>query len=110
VRLAEALHLPRIARSNVAPLGLALPWGLILGVPLPHLPLPVKIHTRILGAIDLGLPASAADDPEAVEGAFQRVLAAMRGAMEELRRAGRHGLFPSRARPAAGPHELAQVE
>lgn len=102
-RLAEALHLPRLARSNVAPVGFALPWGLILGVPFPHLPPPVKIHTRVLGAIDLGLPVSAADDPEAVEAAFQRVLAAMRGAMEELRRAGRHGLFPSKPPSPSAP-------
>jgi 1-acyl-sn-glycerol-3-phosphate acyltransferase len=96
-KLAEALHLPRLARSNVAPLGFALPWGLILGVPFPHLPPPVKIHTRVLGPIDLGLPVAAADDPVAVEEAFERVRAAMLGAMEELRRAGRHGLFPRRA-------------
>jgi 1-acyl-sn-glycerol-3-phosphate acyltransferase len=97
-RLAEALHLPRLARSNVAPVGFALPWGLILGVPYPHLPPPVKIHTRVLSPIDLGLPVSAADDPVAVEEAFQRVRRAMLGTMEDLRRAGRHGLFPRRAR------------
>jgi 1-acyl-sn-glycerol-3-phosphate acyltransferase len=101
-RLAQALHLPRLARSNVAPVGFALPWGIILGVPLPHLPPPVKIHTRVLGAIDLGLPPSAAEDPEAVEGAFLRVRAAMQGAMEELRREGRHGLFP-RKLPRGAP-------
>jgi len=95
-RIAEALHLPQIARSNVAPIGFALPWGLILGVPLPHLPPPVKIHTRILRPIDLGLPPSAADDRDAVEEAFRRVHSAMVAAMEDLRRAGRHGLFPRR--------------
>ena len=93
-KLAAALGLPRRARSNVAPLGFALPWGLIVGVPLPHLPPPVKIHTRILAPIALDLPASAAEDPEAVEAAFARVLAAMEAAMADLRAAGRHGLFP----------------
>ncbi len=93
-KVARALGLPRRARSNVAPLGFALPWGLIVGIPLPHLPPPVKIHTRFLAPIDLELPPSAADDPIAVEAAFERVRGAMQSAMDELRAAGRHGLFP----------------
>jgi 1-acyl-sn-glycerol-3-phosphate acyltransferase len=94
--IAEMLRLPRLARSNVAPIGLALPLGLIFGVPYPHLPPPVKVHTRVLRSIDFGLPVSAADDPDAVEEAFQRVRSAMQRAMDDLRRAGRHGLFPRR--------------
>lgn len=93
-KIAEALRLPELARSNVAPLGLALPWGLIVGVPLPHLPPPVKIHTRILRPIHLDLPKEAANDPEAVEGAFERVRSLMQATLDELRREGRHGLFP----------------
>ncbi|MCC6556340.1 MAG: 1-acyl-sn-glycerol-3-phosphate acyltransferase [Polyangiaceae bacterium] len=93
-RIAEWLRLPRLARSNVAPLGLALPWGLIVGVPLPHLPPPVKIHTRMLRPLHLGLPKQAADDPAEVERAFDRVVHVMTAAIEDLRRAGRHGLFP----------------
>jgi 1-acyl-sn-glycerol-3-phosphate acyltransferase len=93
-KLARALGLPRRARSNVAPLGFALPWGLIAGVPLPHLPPPVKIHTRFLAPIHLDLPVSAAEDPALVEAAFERIRSAMQSAMDELRAAGRHGLFP----------------
>jgi len=93
-RIAEALRLPALARSNVAPIGFALPWGLILGIPIPHLPPPVKIHTRVLRPIDLDLPVSAADDAVAVEEAFERVRGSMAKAMEDLRVAGRHGLFP----------------
>lgn len=93
-RIAQLLQLPRFARSNVAPIGVALPWGLIVGVPLPHLPLPVKIHTRILRPLHFGLPRAAADDPGEVERAFERVVAVMGAAMEDLRQAGRHGLFP----------------
>jgi 1-acyl-sn-glycerol-3-phosphate acyltransferase len=94
-KIAEVLHLRELARSNVAPIGLALPWGLILGVPAPHLPPPVKIHTRILRPIHLDLPKAAADDAEEVEKAFRLVRDIMQGAMDELRKAGRHGLFPS---------------
>lgn len=93
-KIAEALRLPVLARSNVAPIGVALPWGLIAGIPLPHLPPPVKIHTRVLAPIRPGLPASAANDPDAVEAVFDEVRGVMMGAMEELRKAGRHGLFP----------------
>ncbi len=94
-RIAEALRLPMLARSNVAPLGVALPWGLIAGIPLPHLPPPVKIHTRILAPIHLNLPPSAADDPEAVEELFERVRSAMQRAMDDLKQKGRHGWFPA---------------
>ncbi|HEY4119499.1 MAG TPA: lysophospholipid acyltransferase family protein [Byssovorax sp.] len=95
-RLAKLLRLPEIARSNVAPIGFALPWGLIVGVPYPHLPPPVKIHTRILPAIHLDLPPDAADDPQTVERVFVRVTTAMQEALDDLRAAGRHGLFPRR--------------
>ncbi|AUX43896.1 glycerol acyltransferase [Sorangium cellulosum] len=93
-RLAEWLRLPQLARSNVAPLGLALPWGLIVGVPIPHVPPPVKIHTRMLRPLHLGLPPEAADDPAAVESAFERIVAVMQAGLDALRAAGRHGLFP----------------
>jgi 1-acyl-sn-glycerol-3-phosphate acyltransferase len=93
-KIAEALRLPALARSNVAPIGLALPWGLIVGVPYPHLPPPVKIHTRILRPIHLDLPKEAASDAEAVERAFERVRDTMQATLDELRREGRHGLFP----------------
>lgn len=94
-RIAEALSLPELARSNVAPLGFAMPWGIIAGIPLPHLPPPVKIHTRILAPIDPRLPPSAAEDPEAVEHVFERVRSAMQSALDDLRQEGRHGLFPA---------------
>lgn len=92
--IAEALGLPARFRSNVWPIGFALPYGLVFGVPAPHLPPPVKIHTRILRPIHLNLPPSAADDPDAVEACSNRVLAVMQSTLNELRDAGRHGLFP----------------
>jgi 1-acyl-sn-glycerol-3-phosphate acyltransferase len=93
-RIASLLGLPKRFRSNVAPLGFALPLGFIFGVPYPHIPPPVKIHTRMLRAIRPGLPPEAADDPAAVESVFQEVRGHMEAAMRELRAAGRHGLFP----------------
>lgn len=95
-RIAQALRLPQLLRSNVAPIGFALPFGLILGVPYPHLPPPVKVHTRILSPMSWNLPPAAADDPDEVERVFGQVVGVMENAMDELRRAGKHGLFPRR--------------
>jgi 1-acyl-sn-glycerol-3-phosphate acyltransferase len=96
-RIAEALRLPQLVRSNVAPIGFALPFGLILGIPYPHLPPPVKVHTRILRPLSFDLPPEAAEDAEAVESVFQRVVSVMEAAMEEVRLAGKHGLFPRKS-------------
>lgn len=93
-RIARALALPRRFRSNVFPLGVALPWGVVAGVPLPHLPPPVKIHTKILAPIVLDHPPSAANDARALDSSYGQVVGAMQQAMNELRAAGRHGLFP----------------
>lgn len=92
--IAELLGLPARFRSNVWPIGFALPYGLVFGLPAPHLPPPVKIHTRILAPIRFDLPPQAADDPDAVEACCARVVSAMQATLDELRAAGRHGLFP----------------
>ncbi len=98
--IAQRLGLDRRFRSNVAPIGFAFPYGLVLGVPFPHLPPPVKIHTRILAPMRFGLPPSAADDPGIVEQVYTSVVEAMRTAMNEIRQAGRHGLVPASDRAA----------
>lgn len=95
-RVARFLGLDKRFRSNVFPIGFALPYGPIVGTPFPHLPPPVKIHTRFLRPIDLGFPPEAADDPEALDIAYTRVVTTMQRALDDLRRAGRHGLFPAR--------------
>lgn len=92
--IARALRLPQVFRSNVFPIGFALPYGIIFGNPVPHLPPPVKVHTRFCAPIDLGLPPSAADDPQALDHCYERVRGAMQTAMNDLRDQGRHGLFP----------------
>ena len=94
-RIARALRLPQLVRSNVFPIGFALPYGFIVGTPFPHLPPPVKIHTRVLAPMQLDLPPSAADDPEALDWAYTQVVATMQSALDELRREQRHGLFPA---------------
>jgi 1-acyl-sn-glycerol-3-phosphate acyltransferase len=91
--IADALGLPTSRwRSNVFPIGFALPWGIIFGNPIPHLPPPVKIHTRVGRPIALDLPPEAADDREAVDAAYTKVVGVMQDMLDELRREGRHGL------------------
>jgi 1-acyl-sn-glycerol-3-phosphate acyltransferase len=106
---ARNFGLKRWFRSNVAPVGFALPWGIILGIPYPHLPLPVKIHTRFSKPIHFREPPSAANDPEVVEACFERVVGAMNGVMSELRAAGRHGLFPSKRSVATAAEALGDL-
>ena len=109
-RISKALHLDRWFRSNVWPVGFALPWGLVFGIPYPHLPPPVKIHTRILAPIRLDLPPRAAEDPRAVDAAYERVVGAMQGAAGDLRDAGRHGFLPREERDAIAERLDAAVE
>lgn len=106
--LADKLRLRSFLRTNVAPLGFALPYGIIAGVAAPHFPPPVKIHTRVCAPIQSDLPAEAADDPSEVDRLHERVVHTMRRAMAELRAEGRHGLFPRRS-AAASPARAREV-
>jgi 1-acyl-sn-glycerol-3-phosphate acyltransferase len=52
-RIARAMRLDRLFRLKVLPISLAVPWGLNVGDFLGHVPLPAKITTEVLPAIDL---------------------------------------------------------
>jgi 1-acyl-sn-glycerol-3-phosphate acyltransferase len=52
-RIAKAMRLDRTLRLKVLPISLAVPWGLNVGDFLGHVPLPAKITTEVLPAIDL---------------------------------------------------------
>ncbi|MGA1623274.1 MAG: lysophospholipid acyltransferase family protein [Synechocystis sp.] len=68
----------------VFPLYLGLPWGLALG-PLPHLPLPLTMHTRICPPIYFDrYGPNAAKDRDYVEDCFDLVVATMQGELEQL--------------------------
>lgn len=51
--LAKLLRLDRTARLKVLPILIAPPWGLTIGDFLPRLPLPAKMTSEVLPAIDL---------------------------------------------------------
>ena len=52
-RIARAMRLDHILRLKVLPISLAVPWGLNVGDFLGHVPLPAKITTEVLPAIDV---------------------------------------------------------
>jgi 1-acyl-sn-glycerol-3-phosphate acyltransferase len=69
---------------EVMPLYLGLPWGLALG-PLPNLPLPVKIHTRVCPAIRFARGGYAASRDRAyVQECYRQVEATMQAALDRL--------------------------
>jgi 1-acyl-sn-glycerol-3-phosphate acyltransferase len=68
----------------VFPVYLGLPWGLSIG-PLPNLPLPVQIRTRVCEPIVFERYGSeAARDRDYVDACFDRVTAQMQGELDCL--------------------------
>ncbi len=68
----------------VFPIYLGLPWGLSFG-PLPNLPLPVQIHTRVCPPIRFEHSGrAAARDRAYVQACWQRVKDAMQAQLDEL--------------------------
>jgi len=66
------------------PLYLGLPWGFSFG-PLPHIPLPVQIHTRICPLIRFDRSGSkAAHDSHYVDECYERVRTQMQKALDRL--------------------------
>jgi 1-acyl-sn-glycerol-3-phosphate acyltransferase len=79
-RLARALGLKKLLRTEVLPLALSFPWGLSPAF-FPFLPLPTSIEMRFLEPILLdGDP----QDPTAVEDGYARVESALQGAVDKL--------------------------
>ena len=81
-RLARALGLKKLLRTEVLPVGLCLPWGLAPSF-FPFLPLPTSIEMRFLEPI---LVDGDPDDPAALEDGYVRVEAALQAAVDDLSR------------------------
>lgn len=78
-RLARALRLDKILRVKALPVSLSVPWGLNVGMVgmLPYLPLPTKLHTRVL---QVTRPAS----DESADEYAERIHTLMQDALTEL--------------------------
>jgi hypothetical protein len=72
-------HLDKLLRLKAAPVSVSLPWGFNVGAVgmLPYLPLPTKLHTRILGAITPDEDEDAIDLAARVHTEMQRALTEM---------------------------------
>lgn len=79
-RLAKWLGLQRLARAQVWPLFLSLPWGLALG-PLPHLPWPAKFQYLVGEPI----PPPREDTPDTVRALDARVRGAVQAQLNRLK-------------------------
>ncbi|MBW0019214.1 MAG: acyltransferase family protein [Mycobacterium sp.] len=83
--LSRVLRLDRLFRLKVFPLAISLPWG-IAPAALPQLPLPAKIRTRFMPAIEVDNDAARADDDEYIDGKYREVQDSIQCGMDALAR------------------------
>jgi 1-acyl-sn-glycerol-3-phosphate acyltransferase len=78
-RLARALKLDKLLRVKAIPITASLPWGINVGAVgmLPYLPLPTKLHTRVLAGMTAQPDEESADYAERVRITMQDALTAM---------------------------------
>jgi 1-acyl-sn-glycerol-3-phosphate acyltransferase len=82
----EALRLPWLfgIDPEVCPIYLGLPWGIAIG-PLPHVPIPVQIHTRVCPPIVFDrYGPDAAQDEDYVNECYDKVRTVMQTALDNL--------------------------
>jgi 1-acyl-sn-glycerol-3-phosphate acyltransferase len=84
-RLSRALRLDKLLRLKVFPLAISLPWG-IAPAALPQLPLPAKIRTRFMPAVEIDNDPSLADDDDYVERKYREVEDSIQRGMDALAR------------------------
>jgi 1-acyl-sn-glycerol-3-phosphate acyltransferase len=80
-RIARGLGLDRLLRLKVLPLSIAPPWGLNIGDFFGHIPLPAKLTTEILPAIDLREQFGPEPDPDEI---YDHVTRLMQEALDAL--------------------------
>jgi len=85
-RLARWTGLARFARVKTVPVNLGLPWGLWVTGFIPYLPLPSKLVYKVGEPIELEHAPELADDPDAVQRAYDRVTGVMQDMMDDLAR------------------------
>jgi 1-acyl-sn-glycerol-3-phosphate acyltransferase len=84
-QLSRALRLDKVLRLKVFPIAVSLPWG-IAPAALPQFPLPAKIRTRLMPAIELDHDPDAADDDEYIEEKYWEVQNNIQYGMDALAR------------------------
>jgi len=84
-QLSRALRLDKLLRLKVFPIAVSLPWG-IAPAALPQFPLPAKIRTRLMPAIELDHDPGGADDDEYIEEKYWEVQNNIQYGMDALAR------------------------
>jgi 1-acyl-sn-glycerol-3-phosphate acyltransferase len=84
-RLSRALRLDKVLRLKVFPLAISLPWG-IAPAALPQLPLPAKIRTRFMPAVEIDSDPALADDDEYIDRKYHEVEDSIQRGMDALAR------------------------
>jgi 1-acyl-sn-glycerol-3-phosphate acyltransferase len=84
-QLSRALRLDKLLRLKVFPIAVSLPWG-IAPAALPQFPLPAKIRTRLMPAIELDHDPDRADDDEYLEEKYWEVQNSIQHGMDALAR------------------------
>ena len=82
-KLSRTLRLDKMLRLKVFPLAVSLPWGIAPAM-LPQFPLPAKIRTRFMPAIELSHDPDRADDDDYVERMYGEVQGSIQQGMDEL--------------------------
>ncbi len=83
--LSRALRLDRLLRLKVFPLAVSLPWG-IAPAALPQLPLPAKIRTRFMPAVELDHDPARAEDDDYVDRKYHQIEDSIQEGMDALAR------------------------
>jgi 1-acyl-sn-glycerol-3-phosphate acyltransferase len=84
-RLARALGLDKVLRLKVFPLAISMPWG-IAPAALPQFPLPAKIRTRFMPAVEIDNDPALADDDDYVDRKYHEVEDSIQRGMDALAR------------------------
>lgn len=82
-KIAKRLGLQRLARAEIFPIHLSLPWGIGIG-PLPHLPLPARFR-YVVGAPIVPFTTGTAEDGD-VEALDVMVRSTIQAQLDELKR------------------------
>ena len=84
-RLARAVGLNRLARSEVFPIAAGIPYGIAPAI-LPFLPLPAKIRTEMLEPVDVDPDPERADDERYLDRVYREVESRLQDGVDRLAR------------------------
>jgi 1-acyl-sn-glycerol-3-phosphate acyltransferase len=84
-KLSRFLRLDKVLRLKVFPIAISLPWG-IAPAALPQFPLPAKIRTRFMPAVEVDTDPERADDDDYVDRKYQEVQDTIQRGMNALAR------------------------